>query len=86
MKHYAQLNENNICIGISMLSGQVDNPMLIPIDKYDNDYLFRRYEDGQWSEEKYEPKSNVKQSELDETKDRVADLEQAITFLLGGGM
>lgn len=55
MKFYAQLNENKICIGISQLSGTVDNENLIEIESADNDFMWRKYENGKWSAEKFEP-------------------------------
>jgi len=55
MKFYAQLNENKICIGISQLSGTVDNENLIEIASTDNDFMWRKYENGAWSSENFEP-------------------------------
>ncbi len=53
---YAQLNADGICIGISRLSGEVIHPSLVRINNFDEDYLWRKYEDDRWSEEKYEPR------------------------------
>lgn len=55
MKFYAQLNENNICIGISQLSGEVIQKNLIEITSNDSDYLWKKYENGNWSAGKFEP-------------------------------
>ena len=54
MKFYAQLNENKICIGISQLSGTVEDKYLIEIESADNDFMWRKYENGAWSSEKFE--------------------------------
>lgn len=84
MYFYAQLNEHNVCIGVSQLSGPVDNSNMIPIDNMDIDLIWRKYENGQWSEEKYEPTSTAPIDEFEEIKQRVADLEMAIAAVLGG--
>jgi hypothetical protein len=46
MFYYAQLDENNMCIAISALSGEVDYPNMIPIESAADDYLFKKYEEG----------------------------------------
>lgn len=56
MKFYAQLNENNICIAISQLSGTVIKDNMIEIPSFDSSYEWKKYENGQWSTEKFEPK------------------------------
>lgn len=83
---YAQLNENNICIGVSRLSGEINDPKMIPIPLPDPDYIWRKCENGQWSTEKYEPQSTAPLTEYEETKQRVSDLEMAMAAILGGGM
>lgn len=52
---YVQLDENDIVIGISALSGNVDDSKLVNVEKFDTDYLYRKYENGQFSDEKFEP-------------------------------
>lgn len=84
MYFYAQLNENNICIGVSQLSGEVDAPNMVRIPSFDPDYIWRKYEDGQWTEEKFEPETTAPVTEFEETKQRVSDLEMAMAAILGG--
>lgn len=55
MKFYAQLNENNICTGVSQLSGEVSSDSMVEIEVVSDDYLWRKYENGQWSANKFEP-------------------------------
>lgn len=55
MFYYAQINESGICIGISSLNQEINNPEMIMIESYNVDYLWRKYENEQWSKEKYEP-------------------------------
>lgn len=50
MLFYAQLNENNICIAVSDLSGEVSVDNMIRIDDYDANLLGKEYRDGQWIE------------------------------------
>jgi len=86
MYFYALLNTDSICIGISQLSGKVNQPNMIRIENMDTDYIWRKYENGQWSEEKYEPISTAPIDDFEETKQRVADLEMAMAALLGGAI
>ncbi|HBC94312.1 MAG TPA: hypothetical protein DCZ10_15795 [Pelotomaculum sp.] len=77
---YAQLNENNICIGVSQLSGTVEAPNMIQIDTIDTDKIWRKYENGQWSAEKYEPQSTAPLTEFEQLR---ADVDQLIISSLG---
>ena len=52
---YAQLNNDNICIGVSQLAGEANDSKLIPIGTFDESYLWRKYENGVWSEKKFIP-------------------------------
>lgn len=47
MAHYAQLNENGICIAVSSLAEEVTAGNLILFDTYDPDKIWRKYENGQ---------------------------------------
>lgn len=66
MYFYAQLNENSICTGISSLSESVSAVNMIMIESADDDYLWRKYENGEWSEEKYLPPEPEPQTSLEE--------------------
>ena len=52
---YAQLNDENICIGVQESPSLQPSEKLIKIESYDEDLLRRKYEDGEWSEEKFPP-------------------------------
>ena len=52
---YAIINSDNLCVGISQLSEEVNQTDMIEIPTYNEDYIFRKYENGQWSAEKFEP-------------------------------
>jgi 1-aminocyclopropane-1-carboxylate deaminase/D-cysteine desulfhydrase-like pyridoxal-dependent ACC family enzyme len=82
MFYYAQLNENNICVGISSLKGEVHTENMVRIQEYSEDYFWRKHENGVWSTEKFLP--DYGQIELD----RMEVVEQAIaelSILLAGG-
>ncbi|SHK11867.1 hypothetical protein [Desulforamulus aeronauticus] len=56
---YALLNENNICIGYSHLSGEVIDEKMVRMNDFDDELLYRKYVDGRWSDEKYETQSTA---------------------------
>ena len=84
MKFYAQLNENNICIGISQLSGEVIQPNMIDIQSFDNDKLWRKYENKAWSSEKFEPQSTAPISEFEQLKAEQQELSDTVAEILLG--
>ena len=86
MKFYAQLNENNICIGISQLSGEVIQSNMVEIPSFDNDKLWRKYENKAWSSEKFEPQSTAPISEFEALQVRTGLLETAVEEIALGGM
>lgn len=47
---YAQINEENICVGVSQLSGKVDSSLLIPIAEFDSSVIGKKYVNGAWEE------------------------------------
>ena len=47
---YAQLDMNNICTGISQLSGEVQAPNMLQIEHYDATLMGKKYENGVWVE------------------------------------
>lgn len=47
---YAQLDSNNICIGISQLSGEIQKDNMLQIESYDVTILGKKYENGKWIE------------------------------------
>jgi len=72
--YYAQLNEQKICIGISSLAGDTESPDMIPVPNYSDDYMWRKFENGEWSTEKFPPPEPVNQKPLSE---EVEDLKKA---------
>lgn len=49
----AVLNDDNICTGYKNVMKMINDGKHIEIDN--EDYLFRKYENGRWSEEKFYP-------------------------------
>ncbi|WP_053955090.1 hypothetical protein [Inediibacterium massiliense] len=86
MFYYAQLNENCVCIGISCLSGEIRNKRMIQIESMSEDFLWRKYEHGEWSKEKFELQSTSPLTEFEKTKQSLIEVENAIASLIGGAM
>lgn len=51
----AELNLDNVCINVLQLKDVNFSDKYVEIDSFDEDLLFRKYENGQWSEEKFLP-------------------------------
>ncbi len=51
---YAQLNKENICIGISELSGEIEEDSMILLESYDISILGKKYNNENWEEIKKE--------------------------------
>lgn len=85
---YAQLNENDICVGVSQLSGEITSDNMIQLDSFDTNMIWKKYDRNtqQWSIEKFEPQSTAPITEFEDTKQRVADLEMAMASILGGAI
>ena len=46
--YYAQINDENICIAVSKLHGEVKEGNLLQIPIYDSSILGKKYENGKW--------------------------------------
>lgn len=68
--YYAQLNEENICIGVSQLSGKKTENYMIELDSYDTSLLDKKYVNGVWEE--------VEQPEPIEVSTQLDRIEEAI--------
>lgn len=84
---YAILNDNNICDGVSVLSGEVNQSNMIEIENNNLEYYIgRKYENGMWSAEKYETQTTSPLTDYEESKQRIDDLETAMAAVLGGAI
>jgi len=85
MIHLAELNENNVCIGVKTVMYMIDDGKHVEIPSSDFEYyVWRKYENGEWSTEKYEPKTTASLGEFEDMQQRISDLEAAIAAILGG--
>ena len=50
MFYYAQIDENNICIGVTQLSDEINHANMITLDEYDTAILGKKYENGKFIE------------------------------------
>ena len=48
--YYAQIDENNICIAVSDLSGKVTAGNMLRLETYDTSLLGKKYNNGVWEE------------------------------------
>lgn len=76
----AELDDENICIGIKQTKGLIDDGKHVEISGLDSDYLYRKYENGEWSSEKFypdepEPEPSIEEEILFENKYQTLLLE-----------
>lgn len=60
--YYAQIDENNICIAVSDLSGKVTAGNMLRLETYDTSLLGKKYNNGVWEEV---PKPEPEPTQLD---------------------
>ena len=48
--YYAQIDENNICIAVSDLTGKVTADNMLRLETYDTSLLGKKYNNGVWEE------------------------------------
>lgn len=48
LKYYAQLDVQNVCVGVSQLAGVVDADNLVELDSYDISVLGKVWQGGKW--------------------------------------
>ena len=48
LKYYAQLDVQNVCVGVSQLAGVVDSDNLVELDSYDISVLGKLWQSGKW--------------------------------------
>lgn len=67
---YAQINEENICVGVSSLSGEVKSDSLIRLETFDTSLLGKKYTDGLWEEV---PKTETEQETPEPTNAEIME-------------
>lgn len=83
----AELNENNVCIGVQQVLGMIADGKHVEIENYDFDYyIYRKYENGLWSEEKYLPEApQVELTRMEKLEKSQADQDELIMQIMLGG-
>lgn len=88
MHIYAQLDENNVCIGVSSLSGEVNDASIVEMDTYTLDVIGKRYVDGEWQDIPKEPippepsQEEIMQEKLSKLSDKL-DRQSAALLQIG---
>jgi hypothetical protein len=84
----ALINENNICIGVQQALSMIDDGRHVEIENYDFDYyVYRKYENGQWSEEKFLPESpQVELTRMEKLEQSQAEQDELIMQIMLGGV
>lgn len=75
--YYAQIDENNVCVGVSQNPGVIERDDMIQIDSYDLSLLRKVYQDGEWIENpnpEPEPEPVPEPTSTDELKELMLDL------------
>lgn len=86
MFHYAEINIDQLCIGVKSVSSKIEDQFNVPVETPDSDYLNRKYIDGQWSTEKFvEDIPSLKLSEFEEVKRKQELMQKAIDDLIMSG-
>lgn len=79
---HAQLDSNNICTGYGNLTNIESVPTLVYLpDGWDEDLLWRKYENGVWSTDKFAP-AIIPPPSIS-LENRVKAAEDAIVALMG---
>ena len=100
IKYYAQIDVQNVCVGVSQLAGVVDADNLVELDSYNISVLGKVWQGGKWVDnpnkptepEPPQPVTNEQlQADIKSIKDDnlalmmgVADLYAAVTSVSGG--
>lgn len=69
----AEIDKDNICIGLKRTKEIIEDETHIEIDEYDISILGKRYENGEWKK--------VEQTEPEETIEPEIKLEDKVNFL-----
>lgn len=73
---YAQINESNICVAVSNLTGKVQDDKLIPIASMSHGLLGKKYENGKWVE------VPIPEPPISETEQAILDTAINVDYLV----
>ena len=77
---YAQLNDENICVGVSDLSGKVEADNMILLESFDIDILGKKYNNGEWEKLHQEIEQNSEPT-VENINEKITSLEEKIKNL-----
>lgn len=63
IKYYAQIDVQNVCVGVSQLAGVVDADNLVELDSYDISVLGKLWQGGKWVDNPNKPQPPEPQKE-----------------------
>ena len=87
MNYYVTINDEKVVIGISALAGKVDISNMIEVSHMDSDLMFRKYENGVFSDEKYSPDSGaIELSRIEELERSQTEQDDILMEIMLGGM
>lgn len=81
MFYYAQIDENNICIGVSQLSGEINAPNMILLESYDASLLGKKYNNRAWEDV---PQPDPTPTAQDEINAEILKMLNDLQLKLGG--
>lgn len=84
--YYAQINDDNICDGVSQLSGIVDKPNMIELESYDMSVMGKMWTGSEWVENPNPPEPQPEPEPVtnEEIKAKMDQLEQQNVAIMMG--
>lgn len=79
MYFYAQLDEENVCCGVSQLSGEVIADNMVRLYSMDTTVIGKKYEDGEWVEVPMPEPVDPEPTQLDRMEDKIDTLVNGTT-------
>lgn len=64
--YLAELNDDNLCVGIKQVGAFIDDGKHVEIDNLDSSFLWKKYENGEWTVERFEPLNIESQPTIEE--------------------
>jgi len=81
--YYAQINQNGICFAVTQTAGEIIAEDMIEVPSFDQDKLFRKYENGSWSTEKCEPQTTAPLTEFEAMQENLSAVNIALAEMMG---
>lgn len=79
---YAKLNENKVITGLSQLTSKIQKADMVEIPDYSEDYMYRKYENGSFSSEKYLPaEPQPELAQMDILNDYIIDMDYRLLMI-----